>query len=278
MRADLTKVLCEHERVRSWDKFHNYRHDKDFDIAVNDDDYDDEDDEPFTGVGSGHRESMKKRYVHGGWPKEFGEHLTPLYGIVRKNVGRKWDKVYSELNEAFDRRSATGDHIFQHLFDRLARPEETFIGEDGKVWLRGRYGSGASRIKDSYYEFYVDPRDGILKKNHLHKTYRQVQRQRAAERQKEQLNIKRVVDKLTELHNINGVWFEIKYVEHKGTTRNVVTTYEYGGKAKPLTLTRTITEYPFTYDVLQQSTVQARRVAVSKRTMSHKDLKKHGLI
>lgn len=277
MRADLTKVLCEHERVRSWDKFHNYRHDKDFDIAVNDDEYD-EDDEPFTGVGSGYRESMKMRYVHGGWTKDFGEHLTPLYGIVRKNVGRKWDKVYSELNQAFDRRSATGDHIFQHLFDRLARPEETFIGEDGKVWLRGRYGSGATRIKDSYYEFYVDPRDGILKKNHLHKTYRQVQRQRAAERQKEQLNIKRVVDKLTELHNINGVWFEIKYVEHKGTTRNVVTTYEYGGKAKPLTLTRTITEYPFTYDVLQQSTVQARRVAVSKRTMSHKDLKKHGLI
>lgn len=272
MRDDLTKVLCEQERPRSWDHYSNYRNLKQFeDSRV----YDEEDFEVraeycrhTTVGGGGTRESMKHRYGYDA--KMFGEHLSPLYGVIRKNVGRKWDKVYSELCKSFDRRSATGAHIFQHLFDQLAKPEYTFINDDGKVWIRGDYRSAES-VRDSTYLFYVDPRDGILKFNPHAKTYKQVRREQAERQAAETAKVKRVVDKETELHLIDGVWFEVKFAHNPGISSKVKV---MSGK---ITYYRMEFEYPFMYDVLKKQTVQAERVAVSKRTVNHKDLKRHGL-
>lgn len=270
MRDDLTKVLCEQPRSRSWDKYSNYRNLDKFERQYNDAD-DGDDGEPFSGVGSGYRESMKYRFGYD--TKSFGEHLSPLYGLVRKNVGRKWDKVYSELKQAFDARSATGNHIFQHLYDQLAKPAETYIGEDDKVWVRYNYGNDKP-IRESYYEFYVDPRNGILKRNLQHKTRRQVERQRVIEKEREQAKVKRVINTETELHNVNGVWFEVKFKTFGGTTKQTKFASTYGKR----TYYRTETEYPLTFDVLEKRTVQKARVAVSKRTVSHKELKRYGLV
>jgi len=274
LRDDLTTLLCERERPRSWDHYSNYRNVDKFERQY-EDMYEFEDDEvidPFTGVSSGSRESMKFRYGYD--KKDFGEHLSPLYGVVRKNVGRKWDKVYSELNAAFDRRSATGDHIFQHLWDQLAKPAETFI-KDGAVWVRGaRFSSGgAELIRNSYYEFYVDPRDGILKRNAHRITYKQMQRQRENARKTEELKIRRVIDKDTELHCINGLWYEVKFRTFEGVRKQVVQTNKYSKSV----YYRYETEYPYTFDVLKQKTVSEARAAVSKRSLAHKSLKQYGL-
>lgn len=271
MRDDLTKVLCEQPRPRSWDKYRNYRNLDKFERQY-DDAFDDDDGEPFAGVGSGYRESMKYRFGYNA--KSFGEHLSPLYGLIRKNVGRKWDKVYSELKKNFDARSAAGNHIFQHLYDQLANPSETFIGDDGKVWIGPRRYFGAQALRDSYYEFYVDPRDGILKRNLKRKTYRQVYRQRQLEAERKAAKTKRVVDKTTELHFINGVWFEVKYQVFEGARRQVKVEHSYS----KMTYYRTETEYPLMYDVLEKRFVQKSRVAVSKRTINHRDLKRYGLV
>jgi hypothetical protein len=272
VRDDLTKVLCEQPRPRSWDHYSNYRNLKKFeDSSSNDDNFEDGDRHIIAGGGAT-RESMKHRY---GWDaKSFGEHLSPLYGLVRKNVGRKWDKVYSELKKNFDARSATGNHIFQHLYDQLANPAETFIGDDGKVWIGPHRYSGAQALRDSYYEFYVDPRDGILKRNLKRKTYRQVYRQRQLEAEREAAKTKRVVDKTTELHFINGVWFEIKFQVFEGVRRQVKVENQYSKS----TYYRTETEYPFMFDVLDKRIVQKSRVAISKRTINHRDLKRYGLV
>lgn len=269
MRDDLTKLLCERERPHSYDHYSNYRGLERFN-SLHDQDYDDEDlDEPFTGVSSGSRESMKFRY---GWDKKsFGENLNPLYGVIRKNVGRKWDKVYSELNAAFDRRSATGNHIFEHLWDQLAKPADTFV-KDGKVWIRGGY-RGAEELRDSYYQYYVDPRDGILKCNTHRITYKQAQRQREQARKVDELKVRRVIDKDTELHCIDGLWYEIKFRTFSGVRKQVVQTNQYSKSV----YYRYETEYPYTFDVLKLRTVSEARVAVSKRSLAHKSLKQYGL-
>lgn len=271
MRDDLTKVLCEQERPRSWDHYSNYRHLREFERQY-DDAYDEGDDELFAGVGSGYRESMKYRYGYNA--KSFGEHLSPLYGLLNKNVGRRWDRVYSELCKSFDRRSATGNHIFQHLYDELAEPTKTFIGEDGKVWIRGRYSHNAERARDSSYRYYVDPRDGILKRNTAWRSYRDAYRRQEAERIREELKVKRVIDASTELHNIDGVWFEVKFTTFAGARTQV----PYRDPHDNTVLYRTEIAYPYTYDVLKKIVVSSDRVAVSKRTLSHKDLKKFGLL
>ena len=191
MKQDLNKELCEHERARSWDKFHNYRHRKDFKIA-------DEDGE------LGGRESMKVRYVNGWNNKEFGENLNPLWGAVRKAVGKPWNKFYSELCKTFDKRSVINQHILVHLFQEVE--VNTYVGEDGQVWVRGRY-NGNEPLSKAYCQYYVDPRDGILKKNKHYKSYRHAQRQRAAEEQAKKDKVTRVIDKDNVLHFIDGVWY-----------------------------------------------------------------------
>ena len=191
MKADLNKELCEHERTRSWDKYHNYRHIKKFDSE-------DEDGE------LGGREGMRARYANVWHNKEFSENLNPLWGAVRNAVGKPWNKFYSELCQTFDKRSVINQHILTHLFQVVA--VNTYVGNDGKVWVNDRY-SGDNPLTKAYCEYYVDPVTGILKKNKYYKSYRHAQRQLAANKRAEEAKVKRVIDKDNVLHFIDGVWY-----------------------------------------------------------------------
>ncbi|MGH8289204.1 MAG: hypothetical protein ACREV7_09275 [Steroidobacteraceae bacterium] len=146
MRSDLNKVICEHERRGSRDSYRRVRHKKAFLLT---------EDSPA-------RESMTARYGYN--TKDFGEHLNPLYGQVRKAVGRRWAAFYGELSRNFDMRSRINEHILQHLFDRF---EKDCYVREGEIYVgptRFRYGGW--RLRDqTRIEFYVDPRDGIIKRN-----------------------------------------------------------------------------------------------------------------
>lgn len=52
--------------------------------------------------------------------KWFNEHLSPLERYLYKQVGRPWDKIYSEICAGIDRRSAIGLHVMQHVPDFVA--------------------------------------------------------------------------------------------------------------------------------------------------------------
>jgi hypothetical protein len=47
--------------------------------------------------------------------KEFSDLLGPLRRYLRKQVGRPWDKLWSEITQTLDSRSLTGQHIFDHI-------------------------------------------------------------------------------------------------------------------------------------------------------------------
>jgi hypothetical protein len=49
--------------------------------------------------------------------KWFTDVLNPLERFLHKNVNRPWDKVYAEVCTGLDRRSVSGNHVFQHLYD-----------------------------------------------------------------------------------------------------------------------------------------------------------------
>lgn len=192
MRSDLNKQLCEHERYGSDRGFKQYRHSKKFNQDLS-----------LDGQNSPSREPMKRRY---GWnTKQFGENLNPLYGAVRKAVGRKWDAFYSELCKSFDTRSVVNRHILEHLFS-FVEVKTVFVGEDGELYVRSSY-AAPKAIKGSGVELYVDPRDGILKRNKFEVTYSQAAKAREAERQRELDSRKRVIDAENVLHCVNGIWF-----------------------------------------------------------------------
>lgn len=79
------------------------------------------------------------RHRQYGWnAKEFSDSLGPLRGYLRKQVGRPWDKVWSEIATTLDSRSLTGRHIFDHI--RWEVELDAWIGNDGRLYHKRREG------------------------------------------------------------------------------------------------------------------------------------------
>jgi hypothetical protein len=138
MRADMHKVVVERERGgkrgnRKWGMRIAF---------VPDGDYD----EQPKFVSSARRRQYGYNY------KWFTDVLGPLEGFLRSNLGRPWDKVFSELRQGLDVRKVTGRHIFDHL--KFMVETDCRIAADRKVYARprGREVTG----------FYVHPRSGLL--------------------------------------------------------------------------------------------------------------------
>jgi len=49
------------------------------------------------------------------WATELGDRLAPLWNWLESNIGRPWDKVYSEFCAVTDRRNIRGYHLWDHL-------------------------------------------------------------------------------------------------------------------------------------------------------------------
>jgi hypothetical protein len=97
----------------------------------------------------------RSKYIRAGEIKYFSDLLGPLRRFLRKNVGRPWDQVYSEMKESLDDRKVTGRHVFEHVdMDVETHP---LIGDDGELY-KLEYGGRLQPI----YGFYVDPRTGLL--------------------------------------------------------------------------------------------------------------------
>lgn len=88
--------------------------------------------------------------------KEFSDFLTPIVGFLRKNSGRPWDDVWSEISAFLKPSSTTQRHILGHVNDYVEK--NVIIHEDGEI--TDSKGRGFYR---RYAQFYVDPNDGILR-------------------------------------------------------------------------------------------------------------------
>lgn len=190
MRKDLSKVLCEHERSSSFLGFKQVRRAR----AHRD----------LGSEGEGQPQHESMRYRHRDNEKNFGEHLAPLNGLVRKYVGKRWDMFYSELCQRFDMRSRINQHILQHL-EHLC--ERRILVKDNELWLDSVYAASCRPLKGSSIEFYVDPRDGIIKQNTDRKTYKQCFRERKALEQAAEAQLFKKLGAKTVLRKIGDVWY-----------------------------------------------------------------------
>ncbi len=86
--------------------------------------------------------------------KEFSDVLQPVHGYLHKSIGRRWDEVFSELTAALGR----GTWPIRHVLTSHALREvctNTYV-ENWKVYERA--------YDKSYGDYFVDPRDGTLRK------------------------------------------------------------------------------------------------------------------
>jgi hypothetical protein len=95
------------------------------------------------------------RRIWSGQEKSLNENLAPLRRFLLSNVGRPWNKVFSEICEHMNVKSAVQLHIWQHVKRDLVCLNPVL--ENGRWQRFDGYGL--------YQPFFVDPRNGLLRKN-----------------------------------------------------------------------------------------------------------------
>lgn len=104
------------------------------------------------------REGIKWR---GGKMKMFNEHLGPLRRYLQSNVGRPWDKVFSEICERIDRGSVVQDHVRDHVDEYVIRD----VVMCGRVPCHsaGRLYGRPLWVGSRGGQFFVCPKTGLLR-------------------------------------------------------------------------------------------------------------------
>jgi hypothetical protein len=109
------------------------------------------------------REGMKR--CHSGDTKHFNEHLAPLRRFLNTNVGRPWDKVYSEICRHVDRGNVVQKHILTHLFDYVVTNVILIDGVPCRAEAYARQYGEPLRTTHSRDQWYVCPKSGLLKRS-----------------------------------------------------------------------------------------------------------------
>lgn len=134
------------------------------------------------------QQGMRRRYD--GWGPEFADRISPLIKFLRANVGRLWDKVFSEICEHADARSLRGKHLREHVEFEVDTWSER-LAKANQRWPRWR-------------RFYVDA-EGILREDD---DYRRWRRKPQYDPDKCQIG-----DRFFE--RVNGCWFEVWYTKEQ---------------------------------------------------------------
>jgi len=105
-------------------------------------------------------------YVQPRHQPSFSENLAPLRRYLAAQVGRPWDKVYSEIRARINTGNAVQFHILQHLFDDIA----VHVGEDadGLTFTNDNGRIIAANDRWCRYRLYVCPRTGLIRKAPRH--------------------------------------------------------------------------------------------------------------
>jgi hypothetical protein len=271
MREDMAKVIVERPRIKPW----NARKGRRMDL----------DDLPS-------HEGMRRGHAWRGDRRELNENLAPLRRYLAKQVGRPWNKVYSEIAAHLRVDSAVQQHVRDHLRDFVALAPRRDIHD----W-RSSYRGGLW-----WQRFYVDPITGLLcctdrlPEEKIRRRSRRNRRMPPIER------IALAGDR--ELRSIAGLWYEVR----------LATLPESVYEASQQTLTRPLHPYarrnrtfeaemnvrrlasPPVWDVVMKRWVAIgpsiddpsswrnyrrvqpdRRYAVAKRMLSRRELRHHGL-
>ncbi len=110
---------------------------------------------------------MRRGVREKGGSKRLNENLSPLRRYLEKQVGRPWNKVYSEISAVLRADSTVQKHVRDHLWDFVKLHPQT-------VHL-SVYPREGGRIREETawpQPLYVDPKDGILKRSARHPAIR----------------------------------------------------------------------------------------------------------
>jgi hypothetical protein len=215
MRSDIAKVICEDARRGSRDDSKmTARFKAAFKPAHDVDDRH----EDYADLDCLPKQAGMRRHVnvYYGGGKEFSENLGALRGLIVKNVGKNWDKIYSALCQLVKPNGINVHrHVHQHLSDFIHI--ETKI-VDGQVCCHGmiyrgdraldwfplkEYATSQYRRSDNNYFYYVDPKTRCIARWKFPKEKHREPKAETFIRNDDGVFVK-----------INGIWWKLKIVEN----------------------------------------------------------------
>lgn len=146
MRADMAKVIVERPRKKgcAWKKpkgykklLHRYGED-----------------------GPPCREGIMRPWQE--HTKNLNEHLGPLRRYLDSQVGRPWDKVFSEICTHINRNSAVQDHVRDHVEDYVT--VHVLLSDGVPCNGEGGWNYGRPLREMGWKRWYVCPRSGLLRR------------------------------------------------------------------------------------------------------------------
>ena len=203
MREDMFKVIVERPR---WGSRHGVRSKLRYDKV------------PDRKHATGRRMVLESE----GWTKCLNENLAPLKRYLNKQVGRPWNKVYSEICEHLDTGSTVKQHVRDHLTDFIL--VDVTVARDGSFRASNHW--GAPTAPDQWWaKLYVDPKDGLIKRTdklcrklgilHYREKFREDRKRRA---RGERVHDLRALTETRFLVKLKGCWFQID-TDHVPTDR-----------------------------------------------------------
>lgn len=245
MRADMFKVIVETRRGGGLlqGKARKFRNSEDAPAKL--------------GIRSGYR-SRK-------WTRD---KLNPLYRYLHSQVGRPWNKVYSEICDTVDVRSTVQQHLRLHV-DQFVELDVKLVGNE--VYSSARYGT--SPLKPG--ELFVHPRTGLLLETKTRPRDVAYRRKSAAER-----TDRRVLDAQHQLHLIDGKWYLVQLAQ---LPQPPIVTPVSAAQAGPIKRAEP------RWDVVLKVTIRGQHIggeelygdrrlyAVSKRQLGTRELRRYGL-
>ena len=188
--------------------------------------------------------------------KELSDNIKPLERFLRKQVGRQWDAVWSEIS-----RECPADGVMQqHIRDHVVRMVETNVRLiDGIPCVLNYMTRGWKPVQNNYWDqLYVCPKTGQLR-SAKKKTHSKRQRTRPI-----------WICKDSQAHMIDGQWYEVRVAKisktYDGELRMVIDVI-HGSMLR-------------NYDIkhrLEKTYGDSDLFGVSKRQLSKRELKKLGL-
>ncbi len=245
MREDMFKVIVERPRRGSRMRNAKIRH-----LSLDD----------------GRKRVSGKRLAYGA--KCLNENLAPLKRYLQKQRDRKWDDVFSEICEHLDTGSTVKMHVREHLEDFVMI--KVRIDKDGRYW--GSDGYGPKPPNRWRADLYVCPKDGCLKETNtlLTRLGLELPKRFCWTAKKPPESLKILSD--TRFHvRKKGIWYaietDVKPVQANGWD------YTYGELNKVLFDAMPFRPGPWQTEIW----IQKRWHVVSKKQLSKKELKQHGL-
>jgi hypothetical protein len=202
MRKDMSKVIVERPRHN-----HSARHSRSGRPSV----LEGEDGEPLR---------ARARLGRQRKTKGLNENLAPLRRYLESQVGRPWNKIYSEIAQHLKPTSTVQQHVRDHLCDLVAISARMV---EGQVMVQRRYPGDFVPLEEDWRTLFVHPRTGLLKRNSKARSYSRRRRELAEAKAAERAKRMRELAPDLQLHLLNdGAWWEVRLASGESACWEIV--------------------------------------------------------